>query len=63
MKKLVRALIVIGLLGLFAAGVSVLVRNNSENKSSTYSGGGNNVSPGSNIAVEKIYTEEDEIFF
>ena len=63
MKKIVKALIVIGLIGLCAAGISVLVRNNSENNSSTYSGGDNNVSPGSNIVIEKIYIEEDEMFF
>lgn len=61
MKKLLKALIVIGLLGLCAAGVSVLVRKNSENKSSAYSGGGS--SNKDEPPITAIYVQEEDIEF
>ena len=61
MKKVIRVLIVIGLLGLAIAGISVLVRNNSGNDSLAYSGSSSAES--SKATISMIYTDSETIYF
>lgn len=63
MKKVFRALLVFGVLGIAVAGVSVLIRKNTENSSIAYSGGGGTPSVDPDSNAEKIYTTTKEIIF
>lgn len=61
MKKVIRVLIVIGLLGLAVAGISVLIRNNSSSSALVNSGGSSAES--SKATISLIYTDSETIYF
>lgn len=62
MKKIFRVVLVIGLLSFAVAGITILIRNNSNNNSMAYSmnnsGGGNG-----EIPAQQIYIEKETIYF